>query len=478
MLNFKAAVQRTAAFVDRWHWLLLVLTAPFLLFPTPSRTVALLIVPGLWIVARLAGNHPIPHTPFNIVLLLISLMVLVSLYATYSISVSLPAIAGVVLGMGIYCSITRAGQHARGWWLSFIVFAGLGLSLAGLGLFGTHWIAKIAFLTPIIKSLPPVLIGLPGIDDGLHPNEVAGALLWVMPALIVLSGWLLTHIRIWWSPRKWIGPLAATGLVIAATLLVTGTFVLTQSRSGYLAIALSSVVLTFVLLPKQRGRFLFGVFTALVITIGLAYLFFGYSSVSPSSTDESLAADPALSLDTLEGRTQVWLHALYAIQDFPITGMGLNTFQHIVQVFYPMSLFGPNYDIGHAHDEFLQIALDLGLPGLIAFLSLYMVAFWMLREIWNEAGHSTVQISILHVRLSAPGSLAMAHTLVLGLTGGLLSHLFFGLTDATPLGSKYGVLFWMLLGLIAGLFLQTRPDHDLTSSTDRGIIDTNATQGS
>ncbi len=91
------------------------------------------------------------------------------------------------------------------------------------------------FLTPIIRRLPPILIRLPGIDDGLHPNEVAGTLRWVMPALIALSVWLLMHVKTWWSPRRWVGTVAIVGLIIAATFLVAGTFVLTQSRGGYLA---------------------------------------------------------------------------------------------------------------------------------------------------------------------------------------------------------------------------------------------------
>ena len=45
--------------------------------------------------------------------------------------------------------------------------------------------------------------------------------------------------------------------------------------------------------------------------------------------------------------------------------------------------------------------------------------------------------------------------MVLGLGGGLLAHAIYGLTDAVALGAKPGILFWMLLGLVAGLYLQT-----------------------
>jgi O-antigen ligase len=108
-------------------------------------------------------------------------------------------------------------------------------------------------------------------------------------------------------------------------------------------------------------------------------------------------------------------------------------------VFYPLYFVSPDFDIAHAHNEFLQAALDLGLPGLIAFLAVYIIAFWMLREIWRAAP------SPLPTRM-----------LALGLGGGLFAHVIYGLTDAVALGAKPGVLFWMLLGLITALFLQTQ----------------------
>ena len=46
-------VQSVCAMLDRWHWALLVVAMPFLLFPSPSRSPALLIVPVLWIVSPL-----------------------------------------------------------------------------------------------------------------------------------------------------------------------------------------------------------------------------------------------------------------------------------------------------------------------------------------------------------------------------------------------------------------------------------------
>jgi hypothetical protein len=98
--------------------------------------------------------------------------------------------------------------------------------------------------------------------------------------------------------------------------------------------------------------------------------------------------------------------------------MGMNTFRRNVFVLYPLFLVGPDFDIAHAHNEFLQAALDLGLPGLIAFLTLHIGAFWILFKIWRLA--------------HTPQSWRL---LVLGL-GGVFAYMIYSLTDAAALGAK------------------------------------------
>ena len=60
-----------ALFLDRWGWLLLLVASPFLLFPSPARSPALLVVPGVWLLLWLAGEEPLPRTPLNLALLIL-----------------------------------------------------------------------------------------------------------------------------------------------------------------------------------------------------------------------------------------------------------------------------------------------------------------------------------------------------------------------------------------------------------------------
>jgi putative inorganic carbon (HCO3(-)) transporter len=449
----------------------LAVAAPWIFFPGGWRTLALILLPLIWIGNRVTTGRFIQHTTFDTAILFLMVMVLVSLFATYDIAVSLPEIAGTAFGISLLYVYALSGRQPRGWWVNFGLFVIAGVGLAGLGLLGTQWGIKLTVLGPIVSRLHPILIGLPGIDEGLNPNEVAGALLWVIPALVTVSGLALAR------PRDWLGAVErrrAIGLVsllILATVFVTGVFVLTQSRGGTVGLGLTGVLIGLIAVPPRRRWLLLGaLFLTAILVVGVA-LPSGANTLGQGLLDAQGAGDPAAAVNSLEQRVEIWSRAIYAIQDFPLTGMGMNTFRHVVRVLYPLFLISPDHDFGHAHNEFLQTALDVGVPGLIAFLALHIVAFWLLAAIWK----TTYKLSGDHpLRILSINSGVLTRSLVLGLSGGLFAHLLFSLTDAVTLGSKYRIFFWMLLGLIAGLFEQVRavPDSSvyLTHPSDRSIM--------
>jgi putative inorganic carbon (HCO3(-)) transporter len=214
-------------------------------------------------------------------------------------------------------------------------------------------------------------------------------------------------------------------------------------------------VLIMIALPRRWRWYSLIALVVLAIVLGF-FVASRWETVNTWATGNDLAADPALSLNSLEGRLEIWSRAIYGIRDFPFTGMGMNAFRKIVPVLYRLVLISPDVDIGHAHNEFLQAALDLGIPGLIAFLALYIGAFWMLADVWRATRHPRLNIE----RWSLG-----TRSLALGLGGGLLAHLLYGLTDAVALGAKPGVLFWMLLGLIVGLHRQAQEHWDVVDSS-------------
>lgn len=130
------------------------------------------------------------------------------------------------------------------------------------------------------------------------------------------------------------------------------------------------------------------------------------------------------------------MHAVWAIKDTPLTGVGMNVFRNALFTLYPTFTVPASYSIGHTHNELLQAALDLGLPGAVGFIALYIGALGM-----------------LYRPIKAGGAL---HLLGLGVLGGLMAHFLFGVTDAVALGAKPGFLFWWLLAMSYGLYDQGR----------------------
>ena len=231
----------------------------------------------------------------------------------------------------------------------------------------------------------------------------------------------------WWRERRWgLAVLALAGLGLAV-----GTLALTQSRSGWLGGAAGLLALAMLagLASRQRRLQILAVALPLAL-IAAAGVFL---ALRPDVVSRFFdAAGGAGSEISFSGRPEIWSRAIYAIQDFSFTGTGLGTFRRVVNLLYPLFTISPDTDIAHAHNMLLQVAVDVGLPGLIAYLALLELAAAVA---WSAARRSSGAVC----------------SLGLGLFAGLIALHIYGLTDALALGSKPGLVFWMALGLIAAL---------------------------
>src|SRR6185503_7965155 len=84
---------------------LLLLATPFLLFPNGYGLLTLLVLPTIWLIRWALVGSIAPRTPLDWPILLILLMVLVSMGATFDLSFSIGKIAGVLLGIVIFYAI-------------------------------------------------------------------------------------------------------------------------------------------------------------------------------------------------------------------------------------------------------------------------------------------------------------------------------------------------------------------------------------
>lgn len=389
------------------EWFVLGVLAPFALFPSAFRFTAFLVLPLMWLIVWRGRKQLLSPNPLHLPLLILSLMLLVSLYATYDLNISLGKVSGLLFGLALFLATARLS-----WQLGIAILLSSGTGLALLSLLSTQWTIKFSVFTPLLNALPPPLFKLPGATEGFQPNEVAGALVWV----IFLFGASVLAFKDW----KW------RTLLLPPTAMVALVFALTQSRGGYFAFAVTLIFLFTLTLPLRWRLIAWGLLIGGAGVLGLL----GLTATAPGGGNPVEMGELAF-----ESRLEIWSRALYGIGDFPLTGMGLNTFRYLIHALYPLFFTPATFNLGHAHNEFLQVALDLGLPALVAFVALYLGTFWLGRETWL--------VSTWRERL-----------LLLGLLGGVIAHAIFGLTDAIALGAKPSVLFWLLLGVIVAMHQQ------------------------
>jgi len=442
--------------IDQFDWLILLILIPFFLFIKLETSWILLILPLLWGISFVAKNKPFTISPINGIILLLAFQVLVSLYATYDIEISLPKIAMMLYSISLFFAFVKLSKQSWGIVACTAVLGSAGLGIAVLGLFGTNWATtKITILNPVYELFPKIQDLLPGLIDGFHPNEVAGTIVWVLPVWIALFGFLLIRgKKIMQFTRLW-GYIVLIIIGFLGNLLIGLVLVFTQSRSAYLGFAVGLVLMFFLTTPRKFKW----IFVVLVVAIAGVLIFFilnGQFMIFINSLFPGTGiSTTAFSINTLSGRVEIWSRAIYAIQDFAFTGMGMNTFRHIVHVLYPLYTVSPDVpvkDIGHAHNEFLQSALDLGIPGMIAFIGLNILAFWMLFsniKLLKRRSHRPINSRTILNR-------EFYYAISLGLLAGFFAHFLFGITDAIALGAKPGVVFWIMLSLTTGIFMKVQ----------------------
>jgi putative inorganic carbon (HCO3(-)) transporter len=345
------------------------------------------------------------RTPADWPIGLLILMVPVTCWATAVPEITISQGLRLLAGIGIYyaiinwtTSLARMRWLLRGVWLA-------GLLLALYAFISVQWgNTKLYFIPVAIYAQFPTLV-----SDTANPNVMAGILVILLPcALGVL---LFSSRRLRWFDR---------GLSVLAASVITIVLILTQSRGGIFA--LGEILILLVVLRWKRGWILLA---GAVVLVSAVILFYGSTTI----LDVILAN---ATLGGIDGRLEVWSRAVYMIQDFPFTGVGMGSYGRTADLLYPFFLYTPG-SVPHTHNLFLQIAVDLGIPGLTAWL-----AIWMLMT-------STAFQLFRRGRALQDG---WASGLGAGLLCGQLALVSHGMLDAVTWGMvKPAPLVWVLWGL-------------------------------
>jgi putative inorganic carbon (HCO3(-)) transporter len=397
---------------------------PFLMFPTVKPVLTTICMVGLcliWILTTMIRNSPWPQTPFNGVMLLLFFMVAVGTGITAFPDLTLSKAAGLILGFALWRFLSYAiTDHRRLRW----AIAGFLILCAGMtlvGILATDWPREVRILNKLFSLLPERLLDLPESVSTEHTNQLGGAILIYYP-------WALSAVIYTWHKRKKWYVIAAFSMVTLAILLL---LILTQSRSTWIGMLVSTFCLLLLwafLTKSSRHRKVLMVLAGFMVLSGVV----GVLIIGPDRLSALMQEPRGMTafgtLDTLAFRQEVWRWAVVAISDFPFTGCGLGTFRRVVTLLYPLNV--QLSDIAHAHNIFLQTALDVGIPGLIAYIALVGLMLW---EAWRAVHNQVYRV------------------VAAGIFGGILGLHVYGLLDALTLGSKPAIAFWYSLGLLSAL---------------------------
>jgi len=412
------------------------LVAPALLFPRVEWMVLGLSVPAVWVGNYWVKRHFVASTPLNLLLFPLLVMVLVSVYVTFDVEFSLAKVAGTLLGVFVFFGLVQFVDRSSRLWLGIGSFCFGGVLFALVSLVVTNWEqARKDRLLPDLSQMFPIRFrGLPGLEGGLNPNPVGGTLVLFIPLLLLLALYLVRKSL----PARWataipsLGNLPAhriaTALLgasaIASLILLLAIVLFTHSRSAWLGCTLAVWFLLFVYFL----RFRWGTLAVILVPVILLWVFQVWGEVW-KEISEAVEVTRGLPRELQgAGRVDLWLRAIDWIQEFPFTGIGMNNFRKVMHVLY-------HRDMASAHNHILQVALDVGIPGMVVYVGLWSA---MARLLWMVSSRSGDRLK---------------RVVAMGLGAGLLAQFVYQTTDAIPLGAKVGIFWWIALGLAVSMFL-------------------------
>lgn len=333
--------------------------------------------------------------PTGVDLPCLAFFILVGLAAVFSVardsSLSVLPLYGLYL-VGFYLAATLPRPRDVPWLLGGLLLAGALAALLGLWQYKSGIQTSLSWID--IKQAAAIKTRVFGPFD--NPNIFAEYLTFVLPIALVL----------YCTDQRWLG----RGVWAAVSGLAATALVLTFSRGGWLAAVAGVLVLGVLWEPKLL------VATAVLVAL--------LPMVASDQVIQRASSIGSLEDSSNTFRLSIWAAVLAMIRAYWLTGIGLGTtaFNQV----YPHFMLAGTPAI-HSHNLYLQLALELGLPGLTAFL-------WLLLAVLRRSFQALPQLS-----RRDQGVLA---ALLAALTGFLLH----GAVDNVWYSPKLTLLFWLVLG--------------------------------
>lgn len=260
--------------------------------------------------------------------------------------------------MGSLLSLFRIGQWVVAFGLIVALYSRTPLERATelvvrlIGRVSWTWIAMVWLILPVMPS--QVYGG--GEDAGQETVRRLGGQLINPSHLAMLGSIAFFYALIFFprGPRKWLGCLVAV-----PTIILTGA---RAQQAGFI-VAFFLYAIVFSKKPAIR----WGVIAAVTLTAFMAVPF------SDKLMKYIGRGQTLQTLSTLDDRTRVWQASLEAIRSHPLLGYGYSVgARNAIRDYWKFTHWVPP----HAHNEFLEAALDGGVIAFGIILFFYGIVFW------------------------------------------------------------------------------------------------------
>jgi O-antigen ligase len=213
------------------------------------------------------------------------------------------------------------------------------------------------------------------------------------------------------------------GLGLFAVIVMLTALLASRSRMGIIA-AVSSLVVMLALSGLQRraaawlAALIMICVTILVLWVGAGSAFGRFGNISNEYTSSE------------ESRLSLWRDTARLVRGHPFVGSGLGTFP---VAFTSVQTTFPGKFVNHAHNDYLELASDLGIPAALLFFG------------------SVVLLLVRLAKRTVSSGAGLDRAVALGCLGSIAAILLHSLTDFNLYIPANALLFSLILGLAAAI---------------------------
>jgi O-antigen ligase len=273
---------------------------------------------------------------------------------------SLSALLCLIPPLAMFCAIVRLNAY-RVSWLAAALLAG---SVAAI-MIGVLQVVSAGSSTPWY-SYRETNVGV-AVGFFENANHMADLLLIAIPFLAAIASAGKGGNVQRYSAQ--LSVLIAIGLVLVAGISMTG------SLAGYgFAVPVVAASALIMLQPTNRSRNWIAGLAALSVIVCLA----GLANSSTGAT--RIGQNPG---GSLQSREQILATTGRAIRDFMPLGSGLGSFVKVYRLYESPDAI-TNESVIHAHNDYVELALELGVPGIL--LMLLFLVWWLVQcfAVWRK----------------------------------------------------------------------------------------------